>query len=160
MSWWSTPSACRIRCSHIRRRARRERSGQHWSSDGGSCRASWLAVRFSLSLPLLRDLSSADPFAETFALARIAEEVGFDTATIGHHHFMPGNMADPLTFLTAVAARTDTPRGGTGIFQLPVHNPVRGAEQVATIDQGSGGRVSPGVRLGWGAPGDEGPRAG
>src|SRR4051812_47828677 len=117
-------------------------------------------MRFSLSLPLLRDPSSPDPFRETFELARIAEEAGFDTATIGHHHFLPGNMADPLTFLAAVAARTDTPRGGTGIFQLPVHNPVRGAEQVATIDQGSGGRVSPGVRLGWGAPGDEGPRAG
>ena len=106
-------------------------------------------MRFSLSLPLLRDLSSSDPFAETFALARIAEEVGFDTATIGHHHFMPGNMADPLTFLTAVAARTERLRVGTGIFQLPVHNPVRVAEQVATIDQISGGRISLGVGLGW-----------
>jgi probable F420-dependent oxidoreductase len=106
-------------------------------------------VRFSLSLPLLRDLSSPDPFAETFALARIAEESGFDTATIGHHHFMPGNMADPLTFLTAVAARTERLRVGTGIFQLPIHNPIRVAEQVATIDQISGGRISLGVGLGW-----------
>ena len=106
-------------------------------------------MRFSLSLPLLRDLSSPDPFAETFALARIAEEAGFDTATIGHHHFMPGNMADPLTFLTAVAARTERLRVGTGIFQLPIHNPVRVAEQVATIDQISGGRISLGVGLGW-----------
>lgn len=106
-------------------------------------------MRFSLSLPLLRDLTSPDPYAETFALARIAEEEGFDTATIGHHHFMPGNMADPLTFLTAVAARTQRLRVGTGIFQLPVHNPVRVAEQVATIDQLSGGRISLGVGLGW-----------
>jgi probable F420-dependent oxidoreductase len=106
-------------------------------------------VRFSLSLPLLRDLTSPDPFGETFELARIAEAEGFDTATIGHHHFMPGNMADPLTFLTAVAARTDRLRVGTGIFQLPVHNPVRVAEQVATIDQVSGGRISLGVGLGW-----------
>jgi probable F420-dependent oxidoreductase len=106
-------------------------------------------MRFSLSLPLLRDLSSPDPFRETFELARIAEEAGFDTATIGHHHFLPGNMADPLTFLTAVAARTETLRVGTGIFQLPIHNPVRVAEQVATIDQISGGRVSLGVGLGW-----------
>ena len=86
-------------------------------------------MRFSLSLPLLRDLSSPDPFRETFELARIAEASGFDTATIGHHHFMPGNMADPLTFLAAVAARTDVLRVGTGIFQLPIHNPVRVAEQ-------------------------------
>ena len=79
----------------------------------------------------------------------MAEEAGFDTATIGHHHFMPGNMADPLTFLAAVAARTSTLRVGTGIFQLPVHNPVRVAEQVATIDQLSGGRITLGVGMGW-----------
>ncbi len=106
-------------------------------------------MRFSLSLPLLKDLSAPDPFRETFELAVIAEEAGFDTATIGHHHFMAGNMADPLTFLAAVAARTSTLRIGTGIFQLPIHNPVRVAEQVATIDQISGGRISLGVGLGW-----------
>jgi probable F420-dependent oxidoreductase len=106
-------------------------------------------VRFSLSLPLLKDLSSPDPYAQTFELARVAEESGFDTATIGHHHFMAGNMADPLTFLAAVAARTSTLRVGTGIFQLPIHNPVRVAEQVATIDELSGGRVTLGVGMGW-----------
>ena len=106
-------------------------------------------MKFSLSLPILRDLSSPDPYRETYELARIAEEEGFDTATVGHHHFMAGNMADPLTFIAAVAARTDKLRVGTGIFQLPIHNPVRVAEQVATIDQMSGGRVTLGVGLGW-----------
>jgi probable F420-dependent oxidoreductase len=106
-------------------------------------------VKFSLSLPVLRDPGAADPFAETYALARIAQESGFDTATIGHHHFLPGNLSDPLTFLATVAARTETLRVGTGILQLPIHNPVRVAEQVATIDQISGGRVSLGVGLGW-----------
>lgn len=106
-------------------------------------------MRFSLSLPVLRDRTDRDPYAQTFELARIAEEVGFDTATTGHHHFMPGIMSDPLTFLAAVAARTSSLRVGTGIFQLPVHNPVRVAEQVATIDELSGGRISLGVGLGW-----------
>jgi probable F420-dependent oxidoreductase len=102
-----------------------------------------------LTLPVLRDPSARHPFAQTYELARLAEQHGFDTATIGHHHFLPGNLADPLTFLAAVAARTDTLRVGTGIFQLPIHHPVRVAEQVATIDQLSGGRVSLGVGLGW-----------
>lgn len=106
-------------------------------------------MKFSLSLPVLRRAGDPDPFRDTFALAQLAEEAGFDTATIGHHHFLPGNMADPLTFLTAVAARTTTLRVGTGIFQLPIHNPVRVAEQVATIDQISNGRISLGVGLGW-----------
>lgn len=106
-------------------------------------------MRFSLSLPALRESGAADPYRQSFELANLAEEAGFDTATIGHHHFMPGNASDPLTFLTAVAARTSTLRVGTGIFQLPIHNPVRVAEQVATLDQLSGGRVSLGVGLGW-----------
>lgn len=106
-------------------------------------------MRFSFSLPVLRDASSRDPFHQTYELASIAEAAGFDTATIGHHHFMPGNQSDPLTFMATVAARTDVLRVGTGIFQLPAHNPIRVAEQVATIDQISGGRVSLGVGMGW-----------
>jgi probable F420-dependent oxidoreductase len=106
-------------------------------------------MRFSLSLPTIRRPELADPYHETFELARIAEEEGFDTATIGHHHFMPGNQSDPLTFMAAVAARTTRLRVGTGIFLLPVHHPVRVAEQVATIDQISGGRISLGVGTGW-----------
>ena len=98
-------------------------------------------MKFSLSLPLLKDFTSPDPFRETFDLARIAEESGFDTVTIGHHHFMPGNLSDPLTFLAAVAARTSTVRVGTGIFQLPIHNPVRVAEQVAALVVSSAARV-------------------
>ncbi len=78
---------------------------------------------------------------------RIAEETGFDTATIGHHDFMPGNMSDSLTFLTAVGARRARCVSGTGILQLPCTNPAPVAEQVATIDQLSNGRVA-GVGLG------------
>jgi probable F420-dependent oxidoreductase len=106
-------------------------------------------VKFSFSLPILRDRAAREPYAATFELARVAEEVGFDTATTGHHHFMPGIMSDPLTFLGAVASRTERLRVGTGILQLPFHHPVRVAEQVATIDEMSGGRVSLGVGLGW-----------
>ena len=108
-----------------------------------------LSMRFSFSLPVLRDTTLRDPFGDTYRLARIAEASGFDTATIGHHHFMPGNLSDPLTFLATVAARPDVLRVGTGIFQLPIHHPVRVAEQVATIDQISGGRISLGVGMGW-----------
>ena len=106
-------------------------------------------MKFSFSLPTIRHPERRDPFEETYALARLAEEQGFDTATIGHHHFLPGNQSDPLTFMATVAARTTTLRVGTGIFLLPVHNPVRVAEQVATIDQISNGRVSLGVGTGW-----------
>src|SRR2546421_10507805 len=107
-------------------------------------------MRFSCSLPVLRDRPHPDPYHQTFALAQLAEELGYEEVTVGHHHFLPGNMADPLTLMAAVAARTSTLRVGTGIFQLPIHNPVRVAEQVATIDEMSGGRIRLGVGLGWG----------
>ena len=111
--------------------------------------ASWCSHEVLAVAPGPARPGHPDPFQETFELARIAEESGFDTATIGHHHFMPGNKSDPLTFLTAVAVRTTTLRVGTGIFQLPIHNPIRVAEQVATIDQMSNGRISLGVGIGW-----------
>jgi probable F420-dependent oxidoreductase len=106
-------------------------------------------MRFSTSLAMLRDPQDSDPFRQSFELAQIAEDAGFDTLTIGHHHFMPGNASDPLTVLAAIAARTGSIRIGTGIFQLPIHNPVRVAEQLATVDQISGGRVTLGVGTGW-----------
>jgi probable F420-dependent oxidoreductase len=106
-------------------------------------------VRFSIMLPLLRDPGSSDPFRPTFELAKAAEAAGFDTATVGHHHFMAGNLSDPLTFLAAIAARTESLRIGTTIFQLPIHHPLRVAEQAATLDELSGGRMTLGVGLGW-----------
>lgn len=106
-------------------------------------------MRFSMSLPILRQRDQTDPYGATFELARLAEAAGFDTVTTGHHHFQPGIMSDPLTFLAAVAAQTSTVRVGTGIFVLPLHHPLRVAEQVATIDEISGGRISLGVGLGW-----------
>lgn len=106
-------------------------------------------MTFSCSLPILVDRTSPDPYRAMTELARVAESSGFTTVTVGHHHFMPENLSDPLTVLAAVASRTDRIRVGTGIFQLPVHHPLRVAEQVATVDELSGGRVSLGVGLGW-----------
>jgi alkanesulfonate monooxygenase SsuD/methylene tetrahydromethanopterin reductase-like flavin-dependent oxidoreductase (luciferase family) len=105
-------------------------------------------MKFSFSIRILRDRSARSPYAATYELARIGEEAGFDTATTGHHHFVPGIMSDPLTFLAGVAASTDALRIGTGIFQLPFHHPVRVAEHVATIDEMSGGRISHGGGVG------------
>jgi len=109
-------------------------------------------MKFSMSLPLFRDFSARDPYKQTYEIAAFAEEAGFSTLTTGHHHFRLGNQSDPLTLMAAVAARTNTIRLGTGIFLLPIHHPLRVAEQIATLDQISGGRISLGVGTGWYAP--------
>src|SRR3954469_11820814 len=106
-------------------------------------------MRFSCSVPILRDRSHPDPYPQTFASAALAEELGYEEVTVGHHHFLPGNMADPLTFMAMVAARTSTLRVGRAVSHFRINNPVPAAEQVATIDEISGGRISLGVGLGW-----------
>nr|WP_047167070.1 LLM class flavin-dependent oxidoreductase [Sphingomonas sp. Y57] len=106
-------------------------------------------MRFSIYLPIWRDPSDPVPLRKTFEFVRLAEELGFDTATQGHHHFLMGNFSDPLTFLAALTGITSRLRFSTTIFQLPFHNPLRVAEQVAVIDQLSGGRAGIGVGTGW-----------
>jgi alkanesulfonate monooxygenase SsuD/methylene tetrahydromethanopterin reductase-like flavin-dependent oxidoreductase (luciferase family) len=106
-------------------------------------------MKFSLSMPFFQQPGNAHPWSEMFELAQLAEKLGFDTVTIGHHHFQRAYPSDPLTLMAAIGARTERIRVGTGIFQLPLHHPLRVAEQVATIDQITGGRASLGVGLGW-----------
>jgi probable F420-dependent oxidoreductase len=109
-------------------------------------------MKFSISLPLFRDRSHKDPYHEAYELAVLAEESGIDMVTTGHHHFRPGNQSDPLTLMATVAARTSTLRVTTGIFILPIQHPLQVAEQIATIDEASGGRITLGAGSGWYPP--------
>jgi probable F420-dependent oxidoreductase len=106
-------------------------------------------MRFSLSLPFFKRAGDPSPWQEMFDLARLADDEGYDTITIGHHHFQPGYPGDPILLMAAIAARTERIRVGTGIYQLPLHHPLRIAEQVAMVDELSGGRACIGVGLGW-----------
>lgn len=106
-------------------------------------------MKVSLSLPQIADPSHRDPFWQSWALAKAADQLGYDTVTVGQHHFVPGNLPDPLMFLAALAAHTERLRVGTGIYLLAVHDPVRVAEQVALLDLISGGRAVLGVGTGW-----------
>ena len=66
------------------------------------------------------------------------------------HHFTGfGQVSASLNLLTWVAARTSTLRLGTAVLVLPWHNPVLLAEQAATIDLLSGGRLEFGVGKGY-----------
>jgi probable F420-dependent oxidoreductase len=106
-------------------------------------------VQFSLSVVPFHDPKSDQPYRRAFELCRIAESLGFDTVMVGHHHFIEGQISDPLTLLTGIAAHTTTLRVATAIFLLPLHHPLHVAERVATLDQLSAGRVSFGVGVGW-----------
>jgi alkanesulfonate monooxygenase SsuD/methylene tetrahydromethanopterin reductase-like flavin-dependent oxidoreductase (luciferase family) len=71
-----------------------------------------------------------------------AEEVGLHSAWIGEHHFSTlGVLSCPDLVLANVAARTRRIRLAPAVTVLPLHHPIRVAEQWATLDLLSGGRV-------------------
>src|SRR3954466_16225229 len=71
-----------------------------------------------------------------------AEEVGLNSAWIGEHHFSTlGVLSCPDLGLAQVAARTRNIRLAPAVTVLPLHQPIRVAEQWATLDLLSGGRV-------------------
>ena len=87
---------------------------------------------------------------EVIEEAHLAEQAGFDSCFFGEHHQdKDGFLPSPLIICTAVAAATTTLRVGTSVILLPLHHPVRLAEDVVTLDVVSKGRITLGVGLGY-----------
>ena len=79
-----------------------------------------------------------------------AEALGFHSVFLVEHHFTGfGQVSATLNFLTYLAAKTTTMRLGTAVLVLPWHNPVLLAEQAATLDLLSGGRLDFGIGKGY-----------
>src|SRR3989441_7694790 len=79
-----------------------------------------------------------------------AESLGFCSTFLVEHHFTGfGQISATLNLLTFIAARTKTLRLGTAVIVLPWHNPVLLAEQAATLDLLSQGRLDFGIGKGY-----------
>ena len=88
-----------------------------------------------------RLVSPADRFAQLVQTARLAEELGFDAFAIGERHAGRFISSGVTALLGAVAASTSRIRIQTGVTVLSILDPVRVAEDYATLDQLSRGRV-------------------
>ncbi|MEH0111069.1 LLM class flavin-dependent oxidoreductase [Tersicoccus sp. MR15.9] len=75
---------------------------------------------------------------------RDAEQLGYDSGWVRVRHFEPF-LSSPLTFLTAVAQATERMHLGTGVLPMRYEDPIRTAEDAATLDLISGGRLELGV---------------
>ena len=90
-----------------------------------------------------------DLYRDHLEEAVLAERLGFDNVWASEHHFSDDAWnPSPITFLAAVAARTERVRIGTYVLLLPFHNPVRVAEDIAVLDNLSGGRADLPVGVG------------
>ena len=90
-----------------------------------------------------------DLYRDHLEEAVLAEEFGFDNVWASEHHFAEDAWnPSPITFLAAVAARTERIRIGIYVLLLPFHNPVRVAEDIAVLDNISLGRVDLPVGVG------------
>jgi alkanesulfonate monooxygenase SsuD/methylene tetrahydromethanopterin reductase-like flavin-dependent oxidoreductase (luciferase family) len=94
----------------------------------------------------------ADPsriFAETTEQIQCGETLGFQGAWLAEHHFSRYGLGSSSLMLAAsIAARTRKIRLGTAILVPPLHQPIRLAEDIATLDCISGGRVDVGFGRG------------
>lgn len=124
-----------------------------------------MALRFGLAFA---SSIGTDP-ASALEVARVAEEVGFDSVWGGEHVIFPSSIEsaypytpdgkvpataetpipDPLMWLAYVAAAAPTLRLGTCILILPQRNPLVLAKELATLDHLSNGRVELGIGVGW-----------
>jgi probable F420-dependent oxidoreductase len=93
---------------------------------------------------------SRELYARTLDQIGDVEALGFDSVWVSEHHFTDdGYLPSCLVFLAAAAARTQRVRLGTLILLLPLHDPLRVAEDAAVVDIISGGRLDLGVAAGY-----------
>jgi len=101
-------------------------------------------------LPCASGDSEHRRYRDFLAQIELGDTLGFDTVWLGELHFTRGFsiLADPLMVLAAAAQRTSRIRLGTAVTLLPLHNPVKIAEQAAIADILSDGRLEFGVGRG------------
>ncbi|MCE7011086.1 LLM class flavin-dependent oxidoreductase [Kibdelosporangium philippinense] len=83
----------------------------------------------------------------TLDIIALGEELGFDSAWVRHRHLQYG-ISSPVAILAAASQRTSRISLGTAVIPLGWENPLRLAEDLATVDILTGGRLNPGVSVG------------
>jgi alkanesulfonate monooxygenase SsuD/methylene tetrahydromethanopterin reductase-like flavin-dependent oxidoreductase (luciferase family) len=93
---------------------------------------------------------AAGTYADVFAQVALVEQYGFDALWLAEHHFgaQAGRVSQPLLVALAAAERTTRLKVGTSLIVLPLHHPLQIAEQLATLDILTGGRLSIGFGSG------------
>ncbi|MEM7405018.1 MAG: LLM class flavin-dependent oxidoreductase [Pseudomonadota bacterium] len=95
-------------------------------------------------------LSSTEMFDRGTELAQVADDLGFDSVWCAEHHFSTyGYLSRPLMYAVHLANHTKRVRVGSAVVVLPLHNPLIVAEEIATADLLSNGRLDVGLGRGY-----------
>ena len=91
----------------------------------------------------------SEQYEKRLALIEFYDRVGFRTYHMSEHHATPLSLApSPSVFLAAVTQRTRRIRIGALVYVLPMHHPLRLAEEICMLDHLSGGRIEVGIGRG------------
>ena len=94
--------------------------------------------------------SSQEIYARGLELAQAAEALGFHNIWLAEHHFSTyGYLSRPAQLAAYIAAKTTRLRVGTAVIVVPLHHPLVVAEEIATLDVLSGGRLDVGLGRGY-----------
>jgi len=105
-------------------------------------------MKFStIIVPQVRE-GEPEAFDQIIEQIEFAEELGYDTVWLTEHHFSPYGRAAVPSIAAQAIARTSKIRISTAVVVLPFHHPIRVAEDWATLDHMSRGRVDVGIGRG------------
>jgi alkanesulfonate monooxygenase SsuD/methylene tetrahydromethanopterin reductase-like flavin-dependent oxidoreductase (luciferase family) len=111
-------------------------------------------MKLCLSIEIQEGMS----YADTLAMTRAGESLGFDSALLAEHYYPSGPLeqypsmrdsADAWIYLAGLARETNTIRLGTLVSPVTFRHPVVLAKMAATLDHLSNGRVELGIGAGW-----------
>ncbi|MFQ6028601.1 MAG: LLM class flavin-dependent oxidoreductase, partial [Dehalococcoidia bacterium] len=98
---------------------------------------------------MARSPVAANIYEQHIEEVKLAESLGYHSYfIIEHQNSHVGQITSPSVYLSAVAQHTSSIRIGAMIYQLPLHNPMRLAEEAAMLDHLSRGRLEFGAGLG------------
>lgn len=100
-----------------------------------------------LTIGLFPEDDPARGHADTLDLIECGEKLGFDSAWVRQRHLQHA-ISSPVAVLAAATQRTSRIHLGTAVIPVGLENPLRLAEDLATVDVLSGGRLNPGVSVG------------
>jgi alkanesulfonate monooxygenase SsuD/methylene tetrahydromethanopterin reductase-like flavin-dependent oxidoreductase (luciferase family) len=100
-----------------------------------------------LTIGLFDEDDPARGHESTLSIIELGERLGFDSAWVRHRHLQYG-ISSPVAVLAAASQRTSRIELGTAVIPLGWENPLRLAEDLATVDLLSGGRLNPGLSVG------------